>query len=139
MGERITVVHTPVTFGRDSWALLARAYYAADALGILEQTHAALFDAIHEEGRQFAEREDIAAFYASVADVTEAEVMAALGAFSVEASLSRAERIVGTYGVPGTPAVAVGGRYLIDVRAAGGQTGMLEVAESLVEQESVSP
>ncbi len=138
MGDRVTVIHTPVTFGRDSWELLARAYYAAEALGILDNTHQALFEAIHIDGRQFQERSDISAFYASVADVSEADVMDALGAFSVEASLSRAERLVSAFGVPGTPALGIDGRYLIDVRAAGGQTGMLDVAESLVAEEAAT-
>ncbi len=136
MGDQVTVVKTPVTFGRDSWRLLARAYYAAEALGIVGTTHSALFDAIHEDGRVFRDREDVAQFYAEIADVTETDVLAALDSFSVSSNLSRAERLVGAYRVMGTPAVGVAGKYLIDVREAGGQQGMLEVAESLVAEES---
>lgn len=136
MGDQVTVVKTPVTFGRDSWRLLSRAYYAAEALGIVEATHPALFDAIHEEGRAFRSRDDVAAFYAEIADVTETDVLAALDSFSVNSNVTRAERLVGAYRVMGTPAVGVAGKYLIDVRAAGGQQGMLEVAESLVAEES---
>jgi len=136
MGDRIDVVHTPVTFGRDSWALLARAYYAADALGILDITHTATFEAIHEQGRQFSSADEVAAFYADIAEVSEQAVLDALASFEVDASARRAERMVSAYGVPGTPAVGVAGRYLIDVRAAGGQAGMLEVAEELVGEAS---
>lgn len=136
MGDRIDVVHTPVTFGRDSWALLARAYYAAEALDILGTTHTATFEAIHEQGRQFSDADDVAAFYAEIAEVSEQAVLDALASFEVDASARRAERMVSAYGVPGTPAVGVAGRYLIDVRAAGGQAGMLDVAEQLVAEES---
>ena len=136
MGERIEVVHTPVTFGRESWAVLARAYYAAQDLDILDQTHVALFEAIHDQGRSFSSNEDVAAFYASVADVTEADVLAAMNSFAVNTQLNRGERLVNAYRVPGTPAIGVAGKYLIDVRAAGGQQGMLEVAESLVAGEN---
>ena len=136
MGERVEVVHTPVTFGRESWAVLARAYYAAQALDILDQTHAALFEAIHDDGRSFSSNEDVAAFYASVADVTEADVLAAMNSFAVNTQLNRGERLVNAYRVPGTPAMGVAGKYLIDVRAAGGQRGMLDVAESLVVEEN---
>ena len=138
MGDAVTVVKTPVTFGRDSWRLLARAYYAAEALGIVDVTHGALFDAIHEDRRAFRRPEDIAEFYAEVADVTETDVLAALDSFSVSSNVNRAERMVSAYRVMGTPAVGVVGKYLIDVRAAGGQQGMLEVAESLVAEESDS-
>ena len=133
---RIDLVHTPITFGRESWAVLARAYYAAQDLDILDQTHVALFEAIHDQGRSFSSNEDVAAFYASVADVTEADVLAAMNSFAVNTQLNRGERLVNAYRVPGTPAIGVAGKYLIDVRAAGGQQGMLEVAESLVAGEN---
>ncbi|WP_253939153.1 thiol:disulfide interchange protein DsbA/DsbL [Spiribacter salilacus] len=136
MGDQITVVHTPVTFGRNSWEVLARAYFAADALGIIQDTHTLMFQAIHQQGRQFSDAEAVAEFYASVADVSEQDVVDAMNSFSVTSQINQANRLVGEYGVPGTPAVAVAGKYLIDVRAAGGQAGMLEVAESLVSRES---
>lgn len=134
--DRVEVIHTPITFGRDSWAVLARAYYAAEALEILDQTHRALFTAIHDEGRAFQSHEDVAAFYASVADVSEREVMDALNSFAVSSSLNRAERLANAYKVRGTPSIGVAGQYLVDVREAGGQQGMLDVADSLVATES---
>lgn len=136
MGERVNIVHTPVTFGRNAWEVLARAYFAADALGIIQDTHRAMFDAIHVDGRQFPNAEAVAAFYASITEVSEQDVVDAMNSFSVNSRINQANRLVGEYGVPGTPAVAVAGKYLIDVRAAGGQMGLLEVAESLVNRES---
>ena len=135
MGDQVTVVHTPVTFNRGSWEVLARAYYAADALGIIQDTHTLMFEAIHQQGRQFSDAQAVATFYASVADVSEQDVLDTMNSFSVTSRINQANRLVGEYGVPGTPAVAVAGKYLIDVRAAGGQAGMLEVAESLVSRE----
>jgi thiol:disulfide interchange protein DsbA len=134
--ERIELVHTPITFGRDSWTVLARAYYAAEALDILDQTHRAMFEAIHDEGRRFEDNADVAAFYASVADVSESEVMSALQSFAVSASLNRGERLASAYQVRGTPSLGVAGAYHVDVRQAGGQQGMLDVADSLVARES---
>lgn len=136
MGDQVTVVHTPVTFGRSSWEVLARAYFAADALGIIQDTHTLMFQAIHQQGRRFPDAAAVAEFYASVADVSEQDVVDAMNSFSVTSQINQANRLVSEYGVPGTPAVAVAGKYLIDVRAAGGQAGMLEVAESLVSRES---
>lgn len=136
MGDRVHVVHTPVTFGRDAWEVLARAYFAAETLGIIQDTHTLMFQAIHQQGRQFPNAEAVAQFYASVAAVSEADVVEAMNSFAVTSRINQANRLVGEYGVPGTPAVAVAGKYLIDVRAAGGQAGLLEVAESLVSRES---
>ena len=139
MGDRVELRHTPVTFGRERWVVLARAYYAAEALGILARTHRAMFEAIHDDGRSFASAADVAAFYASLTDVSEADALASMDSFAVNTQMNRGERLVNAYRIPGTPSLGVAGQYLIDVRAAGGQQGMLEVAESLVDEENGAP
>lgn len=136
MGETVNVVHTPVTFNREAWTLLARAYHAAEVLEITDSAHAAMFEAIHVRGRRFRDEDDVAAFLAEVADVDEQTVRGALGSFAVDSRLRRSERLGGDYGVRSTPMVAVAGRYVIDVRQAGGQQGMLEVAEYLVREKA---
>ena len=136
MGDRITLVKTPVTFGRDSWELLARAFHTAEVLAVVDQTHGAMYEAIHDQGRSFEDREAIAEFYAEVTDFTAEEVLDAMRSFSVETALNRSQRAVDAFAIPGTPSVAVAGQHLIDIRAAGGQAGMLEVAESLVAEEA---
>ncbi|WP_435102699.1 thiol:disulfide interchange protein DsbA/DsbL [Arhodomonas sp. AD133] len=134
MSESVSVEHVPVTFGRDSWALLAKAYYVADALGVLDKTHDPLFAAIHEDGRRFESPEAIAEFYAEQG-VDEEEALKAFDSFAVTMKMRRAERLVRDYGVRATPTLAVAGKYVIGVREAGGQSGMLEVAGYLVDKE----
>jgi len=136
MGDAVNVVHTPVTFNREAWALLGRAYYAAEVLDITERAHPAMFEAIHVEGRRFRDRDDIAAFLAGVADVDEQTVRDTLASFAVDSRMRRAERLGGEYNIRSTPTMTVAGRYVIDVRQAGGQRGMLEVAEHLVRREA---
>lgn len=129
--EDVRLVRVPVTFGRESWALLARAYYVAEVLGVLDKTHAALFDAIHVSGRQFTSAEQIADFYASVG-VDRDKALQAFDSFVVDSMMRRGQRLVRDYRVSGTPSMAVDGRYFVDVRGAGGQQGMLEVVGYLV-------
>lgn len=138
MGETVNVVHTPVTFNREAWALLARAYHAAEVLEITDAVHRAVFEAIHVEGRRFRDEDDIAAFLAGVAEVDEQTVRDTLDSFAVDSRLRRSERLGGDYSIRSTPTVTVAGRYVIDVRQAGGQQGMLEVAEYLVREEAAA-
>ncbi|WP_440996649.1 thiol:disulfide interchange protein DsbA/DsbL [Arhodomonas sp. SL1] len=134
MGQAVSVEHVPVTFGRDSWRLLAEAYYVAEALDVLGEAHGALFRAVHEEGRRFSDRAAIAAFLADHG-ADEQAALDAFDSFAVTMKMRRAERLARDYGIQGTPTLAVAGRYVIDVREAGGQHGMLDVAGYLVEQE----
>lgn len=132
--DRVELTRVPVSFNRDSWELLARAFYVAESLDALDKTHEATYRAIHAEGRSFSDPEDVADFYETLGLDREA-VIDAFDSFSVEMKMRRADRLARTYAVPGTPAMAVAGRYGVDVRGAGGQDGMLEVVGYLVEQE----
>ncbi|MCK7577871.1 MAG: DsbA family protein [Chromatiales bacterium] len=42
----------------------ARAYYAAEALGVLDKVHQPLFDAIHREKRKLSSEDELAALFA---------------------------------------------------------------------------
>lgn len=132
-GEGVQLVRVPVTFGHEAWELLARAYYVAEVLGVLDKTHAALFDAIHVQGRSFASAEEVADFYASLG-VDREKALAAFDSFAVDSMMRRGQRLVRDYRVAGTPSMAVDGRYFVDVRGAGGQQGMLSVVDYLVER-----
>ncbi len=134
LADRIDFRRVPVSFNRASWELLARAYYVAESLDALDRTHEATYQAIHTQGRNFSSAEQIADFYATLG-LDREQVLDAFDSFAVEMKMRRAERLVRTYAVPGTPSMAVAGRYAIDVRGAGGQQGMLEVARYLVERE----
>lgn len=47
---------------RDSWGLHAHAYYTAEALGVLEKIHTALFDAMHKDRKHIESEESIRQF-----------------------------------------------------------------------------
>lgn len=132
--DRIDFQAVPVTFNRDSWEVVARAFYVSETLDALDITHDAMYNAIHVEGRSFNSVNDVADFYAELGLDREA-VVSAYDSFAVEMKMRRAERLTRAYAVPGTPTMGVAGRYMIDVRSAGGQQGMLRVASHLVERE----
>lgn len=124
----------PAAFG-GYWIPYARAYYAAEALGVLGKTHADMFKALHEHGSlpiQNATPDEIAGFYAGYG-VNRKKFVDALQGPVVDDRLERARAFVTTAGVNGTPSIIVNGKY----RVIGGRNydDMLRIADQLIARE----
>ncbi|MEO6297602.1 MAG: thiol:disulfide interchange protein DsbA/DsbL, partial [Dokdonella sp.] len=116
------------------WEPYARAFYAAQSLGVLEQTHQALFDALHRDHASLNTIEDLAGFYAQHG-VDKAKFLATASSFEVESKLSRAREIVKADGVDGTPSVVVNGKYRVSGQSAGGFPQLIDLIGWLVQKE----
>ncbi len=130
----VTLTPVPAAFG-GYWIPYARAFFAAQQLGVQQRTHQAVFDALHRTGAlptQNASPDEIAAFYASQG-VDRAKFTAALRGPLVDEQLARAQDWVAAAGVEGTPALIVNGKY----RVTGGRnySEMLKIAERLLARE----
>ncbi len=112
---------------QEAWPMFQRAYYTAVELGIAEATHDAVFQAVWETGeiplmdattgrvrRPLPTLADAAKFYARAAAVKEADFLRVAASPAVETRIQRAEELVRLWRIPGTPAVVVNGRYLVD-------------------------
>ena len=60
--DYIEFVQVPAVFAHN-WEIHARAFYAAQQLGVLDKLHEPLFDAIHKEGRKISSEEEVAQFF----------------------------------------------------------------------------
>ena len=107
--ENVTFTRIAVAFGAN-WEPSARAYYAAEALGVLDKVHQPLFDAIHQEKRKLDSEDELAAFFAEHG-VDRDAFRKAYQSFTTETQLRRANQLAQRYGVRGVPAVIVGGQY----------------------------
>jgi thiol:disulfide interchange protein DsbA len=116
------------------WEPFARAFYTAQSLGVLKETHQALFDAIHRDHLPMRSIEDLATFYAKHG-VDRAKFLAASGSFEVERKLARARDIVRADGIDGTPSIVVNGKYRATGASAGGYEQLIELVKWLVEKE----
>ena len=130
----VQLTPVPAAFG-GYWIPYARAFFAAQQLGVQPRTHQAVFDALHKTGAlpiQNASVDEIANFYASQG-VDRAKFVAALRGPAVDAQLAKARDWVAGAGVEGTPTLIVNGRY----RVTGGRTysDMLKIADRLVARE----
>ena len=128
-------VYVPAMFG-GTWDDYARAFYAAQTLGVQERTHEVLYKAIHIDGKLKGERgrdsiEDIAGFYAAQG-VDAKQFSAAMASFGVNAQTARAKQFAQRSQISGTPSLIVAGKYLVK-----GKTfeDMLRIADHLVARE----
>jgi thiol:disulfide interchange protein DsbA len=127
--------HVPATF-RPDFMVYAHAYYAAEALGLVEKTHAAVYEAIHVTHKLPAEGEKmdedkIAAFYANYG-VDKAQFLSTMKSFGVETKVRRATERMRRSQVPSTPTLVVNGRYLV---RGDSYQDMLRIASFLIEKE----
>lgn len=130
--DDVTFQRVPATMG-DTWVKHARAFYAAEQLGILDEIHSDFFDAIHQEGEQLTEPDQIAAFFSDYG-VSEEEARDALNSFGVKSQVNQAHAKVRAYQLMGVPALVVDGRYVITPGSAGSLANMPQIADALVEQ-----
>jgi len=117
-----------------TWEPYARAFYTAQSLGVLDQTHQALFDALHRDHLPMRTIDELATFYAQHG-VDKAKFLAASSSFEVESKLTRARELVKAYGVDGTPSIVVNGKYRVTGQSAGGYPQLIELVNWLVQQE----
>ncbi|WP_119719156.1 thiol:disulfide interchange protein DsbA/DsbL [Cognatilysobacter tabacisoli] len=129
---RFTPVAAP--FG-GYWTPYARAYYAAQTLGLASKTHDAMFRAIHVERslpvQPVPTNEQIAAFYAKHGADAQ-QFASTMSSFAVDAKLKRAEAFITRSGVDSTPTLVVNGKYRVT-----GKTleDNLRITDHLVAQE----
>lgn len=116
------------------WTEHARAYYAFKMMDALDQTHKALFDAIHLKRQRLMSLDAIAEF---AADMGLDEKLFRENAFSflVETQIRKNIQKEKRYGHQGVPAVIVNGKYLISASLAGSNERMIEIINFLVAKE----
>ncbi|MEM1112904.1 MAG: thiol:disulfide interchange protein DsbA/DsbL [Pseudomonadota bacterium] len=117
--------------------LHARAFYAAEAMGILDKMHMPIFQALNVDRRRLASEDEIASLFAANG-IDEAEFRKAFNSFGVKSQTNQAGARARSAQITGTPELMVNGKYRIDTRAAGSQANMLKIAEYLIEKERAS-
>jgi protein dithiol oxidoreductase (disulfide-forming) len=131
----VRLTYVPAAFGRE-WIPYAHAFYAADALGLVDRSHDAVFHAIHieqslpGEGKE-PDEQAIAKFYGKYG--VDPKVFAdAMHSFTIDAKLARAKQFMIDSGVEGTPTMIVDGKYRVLGR---GDAEVLRITDLLIAQE----
>ncbi|MGH8031042.1 MAG: thiol:disulfide interchange protein DsbA/DsbL [Luteimonas sp.] len=131
----VRFTYVPAMFG-GVWDDYARAYYAAEAMGIGVQTHEALYKAIHIDQTLKGERgrdsvEDIAGFYATHG-VDAKQFTSTMASFAVAGKTTKAKQFAARTQISGTPSLVIDGKYLVKGES---YADMFRIADQLIAQE----
>jgi thiol:disulfide interchange protein DsbA len=134
----------------ENWPLFQRAYYAAQALGVADKTHDAMFDAAWKTGElatydlqagkpkpreAWPTLDDVAKFYAKYG-VDPKQFIGVANSFSINTQMKRADDLMKAYGVDSTPTIVVNGKYRLTMASAGGVPQTIELTQWLVAKEA---
>lgn len=130
----VELTRVPAPFG-GYWLPYARAYFAAERLGVAGKTHQAMFDALHANGTlpiQNVSVDELATFYAGYGIKPEV-FSATIRSAEIDAQIKRAEDFLTRSDTDSTPALIVAGRY--KVIGAKSYDDLLRIADALVAME----
>jgi protein dithiol oxidoreductase (disulfide-forming) len=130
----VEFIRMPAVFS-EQWGKHAKAYYTAEALGVVDAVHADFFDAIQEKKQSLESEDDLAKFF-TAHGVKEADFRETYNSFIVDTKLRQAPAIAAKYGITGVPAIIVNGKYRTNGTLAGSQEKMIDVMNLLIKKES---
>jgi thiol:disulfide interchange protein DsbA len=116
------------------WESHARAFYAAEVLGVLDKTHQQLFDALHIDRKRIFSQSELADFFEQQG-VDREKFLNAYRSFAVSAKVRRSKLLGQANGISGVPTIIVNGKYHTSGTLTGSNAGMLQVTDALIKQE----
>jgi thiol:disulfide interchange protein DsbA len=142
--------YLPASFNAaEDWPMFQLAYITAQTLGVADQTHDAMFNAVWQTGElavidpttrniksHVPTIEDAAQFYKAKAGVPVDKFLATAKSFSVDMKVRAAENLLQAYRVDSTPTMVVNGKYRLTVGSAGGYDQVIELVKWLVAKEA---
>lgn len=111
MPKDVDLQYVPVIF-RDTWEPMARTFYALESMGLRAKLHNDLFEAWNVNNIDLSDEARITEFVAKHG-VDRAKFGAAYNSFSLQSKVARSNQLVQSFGVRGTPTIAVDGKYVI--------------------------
>lgn len=127
--KRVHVAHHPSVVPQQ------RLYYTLEAMGLVEQYHAKVFAAMHEQRLRLSTDEQVFD-WAAGAGLDRAKFIDVYRSFGTEAKLRRANAMMAAYHIDQWPMVAIAGRYLTSPYQSG-RGSPAEATEALQQQWSL--
>ncbi|WDS34677.1 thiol:disulfide interchange protein DsbA/DsbL [Pseudoxanthomonas sp.] len=134
----VRITYVPADF-RPDFAVYARAYYAADVLGIAQKSHDAVYKAVHTDGTlpgegQPIDENKISQFYSQYG-VTAEQFSSTMKSFGVSARMQKGRQFAMHGSINQTPSIVVDGKYLVKGKS---WEDSLRIADHLIAQERSS-
>lgn len=126
---------TPVVF-QDAWLPLTTAYYAFDAMGLVDKLHRPLFNAIHEQrviSDKMLLRDQKPLFdWVAKQGVDRQKFVDVYNSFGVRSRTNRSIELPGNYQVTSTPSLVVDGKYLTTPAMVGSYERFFQVLDQVI-------
>ncbi len=143
------LTYLPASFNpAEDWPVFQRGFLTARALGLVDKTHEAMFEAIWSTGElaisdpktnrpknPLPSIEDVAKFYSKYG-VSAEDFVATANSFAINTQMKRADAMIKAYGVDSTPTLIVNGKYRLTARSAGSVANAQALVLYLVAKES---
>ena len=129
----VDLVLVPATFRAD-FALLARGYYASEALGVATKLHQRVFNSLWIQQMPVGNIVQLTDLYAKLG-VDRGAFVDALASSSVETKVKQAGERLEAYMVAGTPDLVVAGKYRVLLANLPNAANAFEVVNYLVDRE----
>jgi thiol:disulfide interchange protein DsbA len=138
----IAFSRVPVTWS-EGHRSTARLYYTLESMGKLDQLHTDVFKEIHVNGdpligadpNDSAGAERVQTAFVEKLGVPEDAFKKAYHSFAVETDLQRADQLEQRYRIEGVPTFVINGKFVADVRSAGGPERLIALVNDLAQQE----
>jgi thiol:disulfide interchange protein DsbA len=142
--------YLPASFNSsEDWPMFQLAYLTAQTLGVADQTHDAMYNAVWQSGElavidpatrglksPLPTIEDAAKFYKAKAGVPVDKFLETAKGFSVDNKVRATEELLQRYRIDRTPTLVVNGKYRLNTESAGGPDQAVELVKWLVAKES---
>lgn len=113
---------------------LQKMYYALEAIGEVDKVHEKIFHALQEENIRL-DKPDVVVPWMAENGVDADKFEAAYKSFGVATKVRHAIELQDAWGVEGTPALGIAGKYYTDGSMARGFDRMLQITDELVAQQ----
>jgi len=131
--EDVTFIRMPAILGK-GWEPLAKGYFTAELLGVLDRVHSELFAAIHEKKHKLNDEQAIREFFVAQG-VAEKDFDRMFNSFAVAVKVNNARLMTSRYAITGVPTLIVNGKYATSASQAGSNEAIIKVVDYLVSRE----
>jgi len=131
--DNVVFKRVPAVF-RPEWKVHARAYYALQAMGVVEKYHSKIFDEIHKNKKRIDTLDSLTDFLVKQG-INKQEFTDMYNSMSVDGMVRKAIKQLAGYKIQGVPAMAVNGKYVVSGRSAGSYENMILIVDHLIKKE----
>ncbi|MFZ4536501.1 thiol:disulfide interchange protein DsbA/DsbL [Propionivibrio sp.] len=123
----------PVSFNSPFYQLMAKLYYALEAMGELQKLDGAVFNAIHEKGLKLIDDKSVLEWVTGQG-VDAKKFSDAYNSFGVMTKVKRADQMAQASKLRGVPALVVDGRYLVVGQEIKSHADLLALTDKVIDK-----